>query len=383
MSDGRSRTAPCPSCGAPVEPGARDPTGRGGELCADCYFERFDLVSVPDRVEITVCPTCGAVERGRRWVDVDADDYVDVAVDAVADRLEVHVDAEEFHWEVRPEQKGQTEITVHARFEALVRGRHVETDRSVPVSVGHGTCERCGRAAGDYHEAIVQVRAADRSPAPDEREGAREVVDAYLAEREQAGDRDAFVASIDEDEDGIDVKVSTAQIGRAVAERVVRRYGGTVSDARRLVSEDGDGERLYRMTYTVRLPAFRPGDVIDPGDDGGPVLVTNVKGGVGGVRLESGEQFRAPVAADREAAFYKLGTADDAAETALVSVEDEHAVQVLDPETYETVTVARPDFLDPEAETVEAIHTTAGTHILPEDALSEGDGDGSPTLDRA
>lgn len=381
MSD-RS-AAPCPSCGAPVEPGARDPAGSGGELCADCYFERFELVDTPDRVELTVCPTCGAVEQGRRWVDVDAEDYVDIAVDAVADRVEVHVDAEDFRWEVRPERVGETEFKIHAHFEALVRGRRVQTDRTVPVSIGHGTCDRCGRAAGDYHEAIVQVRAAGRTPDPDERAGARDAVDAYLAEREDAGDRNAFVASIDEDDDGIDVKVSTSQIGRAVAERIVRRYGGSVSDSRRLVSEDGDGERLYRMTYTVRLPEFRPGDVIDVGDDDGPVLVTNVKGGVGGVRLESGDDFRAPVAADREAEFYKLGTVDDAAETALVSVEDEHAVQVLDPETYETVTVARPSFLDPEAETVEAIHTTAGTHIVPEDALSEGDGEGSPTLDRA
>ncbi len=367
MSEGP--TAPCPNCGAPVEPGARDPTGAGAELCADCYFERLELVDLPDRVELTVCPTCGAVERGRRWVDVGADDYVDVAVDAVADRLEVHVDAEDLQWEVRPERVAETEIVVHATFSALVRGRRVTVDHAVPVSVGHGTCERCGRAAGDYHEAIVQVRAADRSPDPDEREGARDAVDAYLAEREEAGDRNAFVASVSEDEDGIDVKVSTAQIGRAVAERIVRRFGGRVSDSRRLVSEDGDGERLYRMTYVVRLPAFRPGDVVDVGDEDGPVLVTNVQGGLGGIRLTSGDPFRAPGPDERETEFHRLATVEDAAETALVSVEDDHAVQVLDPETYESVTVARPDFLDPDAETVHAVHTTAGTHLVPEDAV--------------
>lgn len=361
------RRAPCPSCGAPVEPGARDPTGEGGDLCADCYFERFELVDHPDRIELTVCPTCGAVERGRQWVDVDADDYVDVAVDAVADRIDVHVDARDVHWEVRPEQKGETEIDVKAHFSAVVRGRPIQVAHTIPVSIGHGTCERCGRMAGDYHEAVVQVRAADRSPDPDERRGAREIVDAYLDEREAAGDRDAFVASIESTDDGLDVQVSTAQIARAVAERVVQRFGGTIDDARRLVTEDRDGERLYRKTYRVRLPAFRPGDVIDVGEDD-PVLVTNVQGGLTGQHLASGDEFHAPVAGEREAEFHRLGGAEDAAETALVAVEDDHAVQILDPDSYEAVTVPRPPYLDPDAETVTAISTTAGTHVLPEDA---------------
>jgi len=365
---GRERVAPCPNCGAPVDAGARDPAGEGAELCADCYFERLELVDVPDSVTLTVCSTCGAVERGRRWVDIGADDRVDVAVDAVAERLDVHVDAEAVRWAVRPERVAETEVVVHADFRALVRGRRVEVEHAIPVSIGHGTCERCGRVAGDYHEAIVQVRAADRTPDPDEREGAREAVDAYLDEREAAGDRNAFVSSLAEDEDGLDVRVSTAQIGRGVAERIVRRFGGTVEESRRLVTEDGDGERLYRMTFRVRLPEFRPGDVIDVDDDG-PVLVRDVSDGLSGVRLESGEPFHAPTATDREAEFWKIGDTTDAAETALVSVEDDHAVQVLDPESYEPVTIARPSFLDPEADTVHAVSTTAGTHLVPEDAV--------------
>ncbi len=365
--------APCPSCGAPVEAGARDPTGEGGDLCADCYFERFELVDRPNRIELTVCPTCGAVEQGRRWVDVGADDYVDVAVDAVADRLDVHVDARDVQWEVRPKQKGETEIDVHAHFSAVVRGRPVQVEHTIPVSIGHGTCERCGRMAGDYHESVVQVRAADRSPDPDERRGTREIVDAYLAEREAAGDRDAFVSSVDSTDDGLDVRVSTAQIGRAVAERVVQQFGGVVDDSRRLVTEDRDGERLYRKTYRVRLPAFRSGDVVDVGEDE-PVLVTNVRGSLAGLRLESGEEFRAPVAAERETEFHRLGGVENAAETALVAVEDDHAVQVVDPDSYEAVTVPRPPFLDPEADTVRAISTTAGTHLLPEDEREDATG---------
>jgi nonsense-mediated mRNA decay protein 3 len=39
---------------------------------------------------------------------------------------------------------------------------------------------------------------------------------------------------------------------------------------------------------------------------------------------------------------------------------------VLDPETYETKTVARPSYLDPDAETVRVLKSEAGLHILPD-----------------
>jgi nonsense-mediated mRNA decay protein 3 len=42
-------------------------------------------------------------------------------------------------------------------------------------------------------------------------------------------------------------------------------------------------------------------------------------------------------------------------------------VQVLDPETYETKSVPRPDYLDPDAETVSVLRSRAGLHVLPAD----------------
>jgi len=49
-----------------------------------------------------------------------------------------------------------------------------------------------------------------------------------------------------------------------------------------------------------------------------------------------------------------------------VTVEDEAAVQVLDPETYEAKTIARPDYLEPDADTVRVIKSRAGLHVLPD-----------------
>jgi len=154
----------CPRCGDTVperrEPLPGDPGGRDALLCDDCYFEDFELVDAPDRIEVLVCSGCGAVRRGESWRDVGARDYTDVvAVDEVAEALGVHVDAEDVEWGVEPEQVDENNVRMHCRFSGIVRGTLRSAEVTVPVKISRGTCDRCGRIAGGYYAGIVQVRA--------------------------------------------------------------------------------------------------------------------------------------------------------------------------------------------------------------------------------
>jgi len=374
----------CPRCGETVAregppTGATDPTGKSGvELCDDCYFEQFDLVDAPERIEVLVCSGCGAVHRGNRWVDVGAQDYTDVAVEEVAEALSVHVDAEDVSWEVAPEEVDRNTIRMHCQFVGVVRGEMRQETVTVPVLISRQTCSRCGRISGDYYAATVQVRARDRTPSGVERERTKEIARNYVGDREDAGDRNAFISEMGETESGVDVKVSTSQIGRAIADRVVRQFGGRVDESKRLITEDEDGERVYRMTYAVRLPAYPPGTVILPEDDDvGPVLVRSVRGNLKGQRLKTGEPYEAAFEDGDHPEAVELGDADDGEWTTLVAVEDDHAVQVLDPETYESTTVPRPSYLDPDADEVLVLKHREGLHVLPEDAprLLDPEGD--------
>jgi nonsense-mediated mRNA decay protein 3 len=363
----------CPRCGDPVaerpesRPGA--PRDRDAALCDACYLDSFDLVDAPDRVEVAVCSSCGAVRRGDSWRDVGARDYTDVAVDAVREALGVHVAAEGVGWGVEPEQVDETTVRLTCRFTGVVRDTPVEETVVVPAKLSYGSCDRCGRVAGGYHNAVVQVRADGRTPTGEECDRAIELAESYVADREATGDRNAFVSEIERVDGGVDLKISTSQMGQGAATRITRALGGTVEHHPTLVTEDEDGNEVYRVTFAVRLPRHTPGDVIDPGDGDGPVLVRSVTGAVKGVRLATGGRYEAD-----DPAGDALGTVDDAVETTLVAVEDDHAVQVLDPETYAARTIPRPDFLPTDAETVPVLRSRAGLHALPPAAVERGDG---------
>ncbi|MEF8782648.1 MAG: 60S ribosomal export protein NMD3 [Haloarculaceae archaeon] len=356
----------CPRCGETVDrPGPlQDPDSA---LCDECYLEEYDLVDAPDRVEVRVCSQCGAVHRGNRWVDVGAQDYTDVAIEEVTEALGVHVDAESVSWQVAPEQVDETTIRMHCQFSGVLRGTPVTEEVVVPVKIGRETCDRCGRIAGGAYASVVQVRARDRTPSDEETERAEAIARGVVADLEAEGDRDAFVSEVAEVDDGLDVKLSTTKLGQRVARQVVTELGGSFSSSETLITEDEDGNEVYRVTYAVYLPPYRPGEVIDPGDGDGPVLVRSVQGNLKGTRLATGEGYEAAFEDGDAPDARQLGWREDGTETTLVAVEDERAVQVLDPETYESKAVPRPAYLDPAAETVPVLKSRAGLHVLPEE----------------
>ncbi|MFD1646515.1 60S ribosomal export protein NMD3 [Haloarchaeobius litoreus] len=375
MTDQRSF---CPRCGeAMSEAAASDPLGKSDVgVCDDCYFDQFELVDAPERIEVRVCATCGAVFRGRRWVDIGAEDYTDVAIEEVSEALAVHVDAEDVSWQVQPEQVDQNNIRMHCLFSGVVRGQYREAEVTVPVRIARQTCTRCGRIAGDYYASIVQIRALDRTPDSEEIERAKEISNMVVDRMEATGDRNAFVTEMGETDDGLDVKVSTNNIGKQIAAKVVEEFGGAWTDHETLVTEDEDGNEVYRVTYAVRLPPYRPGDVIelaDEDDDGGPVLVSSARGNLKGVRVTTGERYEASYEEGDAPDARKLGTVDDGVETSLVAVEDEHSVQVLDPETYQAKTIARPDYFEADGDTVRVLKSRAGLHVLPPEDDDEDD----------
>ncbi|OAQ53209.1 hypothetical protein HTG_06960 [Natrinema mahii] len=378
MSESR---AFCPRCGDPVpersasdadggpEGQANDPLRPGAEveLCDSCYFEDFDFVDAPDRIDVRVCAQCGAVYRGNRWVDVGAQDYTDIAIEEVSEALGVHVDVEDVAWQIDPEQVDQNTIRMHSFFTGVVRETPVEEEVTVPVKIARQTCTRCGRIAGDYYASIVQIRAEDRTPTTEEIERAKEIANGIVADMEATGDRNAFVTEIGELDDGLNIKVSTNKIGKKISNKMIEEFGGTVNDAETLVTEDEDGNEVYRVTFAVRLPPYTPGDVIElADDDGGPVLVRSARGNLKGVRVTTGERYEAGYEEGNSPDARKLGDLEDATEATVVTVEDDNAVQVLDPETFRATTVARPDYFDPDAETVPVLKSRAGLHVLPE-----------------
>jgi len=231
--------------------------GRTGQaltdgVCAECAAARESLVALPEQVEVVLCPQCGA-----RWVRGHwerAGSSLVLSSDDLAPFLRVHpeVGVRELRWEERSRRASLREIAGEAR----IRFRSLE--RTVPLTVRARvlarTCTDCGRRAGHYYTAVLQLRgeASPRTRRPKELRGRLDAVWNELWTEARPDWRNA-VAWREELREGWDVFFSDTLAARSVARLARQRFGVGIVESASLFGRK-DGQDVYRVTFCLRFP---------------------------------------------------------------------------------------------------------------------------------
>jgi nonsense-mediated mRNA decay protein 3 len=220
--------------------------------CAECAAERRRLLSAPKRVEVVVCPHCGAREVGAHWERAGASPVL--TNEDLSPFLEVpdEVGVRRIAWDEISATATVREFVGHAR----VRFRGIEREVEVPLSVRtiHKTCPDCSRKSGRYYTATIQLRG------PEERRTEKStVLRARLAEewsrlvREMRPDWRKAVSWREELPEGWDCFFTDTLAARAVAKLAKQRFGATIKESSSLVGRK-NGQDLYRVTFCLRFP---------------------------------------------------------------------------------------------------------------------------------
>ncbi|HEX2022966.1 MAG TPA: NMD3-related protein [Candidatus Thermoplasmatota archaeon] len=319
----------CVECGKETEEELR------GGVCASCYVERNVLASVRDHVDVEVCVHCHARRRGEQWLAGHADlaPIVDEAV-REAVQLAKAVERPRLQVDVRPED--ERNFTVRIDVAGVADGVPFGTALATRSRVKNATCLRCSRIQGGYYEAVVQIRASKRAIEGEEMRQIKRKASRFIERVVSEGDRNAFVLRDEEIDRGLDVYMGTTNSGRMLAKLLATEHGGKVSEHAKVVGQK-DGLDLVRMTFAVRLPEYKAGDVVVL--DGKPGRVTSV--GQKTVQVTDLATGRARHA-ERELVDRAVVLRPEEAREAVVVSETDAELQILDPWTYATVPVLRP-----------------------------------------
>jgi nonsense-mediated mRNA decay protein 3 len=232
---------------------------------------------------------------------------------------------------------------VRAEVGAIVREEPVHAEAETEVRIQRTACDICSRESGGYFEAIIQIRAAGRFPTEEENRRSVAIARETMAMMRKKGDRLAFISDILEQKEGVDLYMGSMNASKQVCRLITSELGGSFTESPTLVGMK-DGKNLYRITFAVRLPEFRPGDVIRFREKIIQIKSSGKK--VNGISLEDGSKFLSTPEELKSAE--KIANMADAVLTVLVSIE-ENAILVLDPETYETVAIKKPMSFSAEA----------------------------------
>ena len=315
-SDPSIRETICPRCGAP--------SATGG-LCGRCKVRETPWFSSESRVTCTFCPTCGSRKECGVWTDIEGERDA-IARELVRRALHLSRDLARTEVTITLREKSTNRTVADVTVNGILFGEPVGASSQVEILWEKEQCDRCNRISGSYYEGIVQVRAAGRRPYPHEISTASRIAREIEEGCFTAGERLSFIADIDESKDGLDITVGSQRIGQEIASAIVRRLGGRFTTHPKLVGERA-GKRLYRITYSVRLPRYSRGDIIIVNRRCGEVIAAD------GKQIRYREIASGADRTIQEDRVERLvGTIHDARDY-LVTFRDGTVIGILDPDT--------------------------------------------------
>ncbi|MCX9014352.1 MAG: NMD3-related protein [Candidatus Methanoperedens sp.] len=341
----------CPKCG-------KDTDVLFENVCKECFLKTHKLIGCPLVIHIKTCPTCGSFFRKGKWAF--SNDETKNVKDSVLDEISIDKKAKNAEIVLTLNKLDKLMYRVGIEVTAEINGIPITEETETEVRVGREACDACSRIAGGYFEGIVQVRAENRLPTKEELARSETIARELAGRYQDKGDRLSFISRVVELDEGIDLYVSSTKLGKQVCNAVIEVFGGKFSESPTLIGQK-DGIEIYRVTFALRLPEFVRGDIVGVGDS--VIEVQNYGKHLRGTDLETGKKFME--ASDRIGKIAKLGSLNDAVSSVLVMYEG-NTIQVLDPETYESVTIRKPEFLDVEAgNEIRIIKTKKGIFVLP------------------
>ena len=327
-----------------------------GSVCRECYAKKHVWAKLPDHVDVVLCAHCSSMQLGDAWVDIGS---VGEGVEmTLRGALELPEDARLMDIKVRLDELDPRNMQASVDVRLTTHGTEFTMTVGTVVRVKRGSCKECSKKMGSYYEAVLQVRASDKGM--DERQEAE--VESFVRSRADAlrkGSRSVFISKIGRVRGGLDFYFSTAQAARSIARELQETRCAEYKESSSLWGRRA-GEEVSRMTYLIRLPGFGPGDIVE--HDSRDYLVRSMsKGTVHAVDLLTGDIRPLKM---KEALDFRVSRPSSDVSRAVVLMETDADVQVLDPESMTPLELRKPQGYVRNGEQIRLVKTRLGAYVL-------------------
>jgi nonsense-mediated mRNA decay protein 3 len=235
----------------------------------------------------------------------------------------------------------------------------ISDELTTEVRLSYRSCNRCSRLSGSYYEAILQVRATNRHLNDDEIKKAEDIVLDHL---ESAGQTEqyAFLTKAVYIHGGVDFYIGSSNIARQISKILADRFKGRVKESSSLVGRH-DGKEVHRITSIIRIPEYRIGEFIKFENKFYRIDKLH-KNHVICIYLQSGQKIKFD---HTELSNVSILGGSELINDAVVVIESEKEVQILDPDTYKTVDIIKPKSFNFKGDSVKIVKFEDQIFLIP------------------
>lgn len=330
-------------------------------LCRDCFIDKKMEVEIESPIEIEVCGHCGSVKRENKWIEKP--DLEAIMLQRIDDAISTNHLVDRYSFNADFSQEDPLNINVDVGIKLTSEDITTSLEETTKIILKKSQCEICSKIQGDYYEAILQIRPSGQDMTEEQKEEIRDIIKKRV-EVKRGEERNIFVTFEEEIHGGLDFYLSDTGVSKNLAHEISRKFGGRVTTSSKLTGRE-DGQNIYRMTYSVRLPPYKRGDFVE---EEGQVMRIRKLGGKNGSTIMKDVRTGKIISRDKNDLedVKVLGGGELIKEAVVVSESDEE-IKVLDPESYETVTLVKPEGFEGDVEEVTVLKTQDHLYILQEE----------------
>ncbi len=321
----------CPECGSTDKEMV-------GDICIDCFLKEFQMIEIPERIEVQICSHCNSKLEEGKWSEefIPEDEIIYRALERnikIADEVENEI----INLEI--DQVKGTIASCYVEVVGEVHGTEIEETHDSEVKILKTVCPTCSKVQSGYYESVIQFRADKREIKTEEYAKADEIVERTL-QKQSKNDKLAYCPQIAKLKEGYDYYIGSFKTGKKVAEALTEEFGGIIKESPRLISEDkSTGKGLYRIWISVRIPEFEINDFVKYEDK--IIQINNIsKSSVVGIDISTGKKHNIPM---KNMEDIKLVRKSSDIETTTIISKSPSIIQILDPSDYSAVDLEMKD----------------------------------------
>lgn len=326
-------------------------------VCLNCYLKETQFSKGPAIIDVIMCPRCSSYKYKNTWfVEESFDDILKRHIKEV-----FTVNPELKHVEIQIQCKEQERIqSCIVVISGFLENQRITEQHSLTVRIRHTTCEVCSREAGGYYEAILQIRTEQRTFTDAELKTLRCAVEAMVEEFQTSGKRGFFIADIAQKREGLDFFLSEKGTALSIAKKIQVQFGG---DFKQSASSAGmkDSRQVYRMTYLVRIPAYRKGDFFSV-DTSFFIIISVHSNKVRALELST---WIEKTIEGKDIQPTRIYGGNELVREMIVVSQSKTEIQLMNPKTYFTVEIRKPKTLSVKNPIVKTVTLDGYLFLLP------------------
>jgi nonsense-mediated mRNA decay protein 3 len=339
-----------------VECGKEDKIFRNG-VCVSCYLKNNSFTKGPAVLDIYVCPKCSSYKYKNTWVQ---ESFEETLKRHIKDSFQISGELKKIQIKTDFDEQKKN-ISCKVLISGFLEDHKISEKHFLDVRIKGVVCDVCSKQFGGYFEATLQIRADKRKLTKEELRSIQLNVESLVENLRAKGNRGLFITDVAKEHGGIDFYLSEKGSAYTIAKKIQEEFGGEIKQSSKNIGMK-DSRQIYRMTYLIRLPAYRKDDFISI--DSSYYYIYSISGN----KVFSVDLFNwaKRVFEGKDLNKVSIHGGKELIKELIFISQSKEEIQLMDPVSYKTFEIKKPKDISFESKTVKIVKIEDNIFLIPE-----------------